>query len=114
MNYRAAIFALSFAAILAVVSGSEVSGTEVDMNNARNPFKFVKKKAVKKVQRIPKGRKAKTRVDLIMIKGAEKLAVIGDKSYRVGDIFDGKPITSITLDYVELFSKNGNKRLYLK
>lgn len=109
MNFRAALFALSLAAVSAVVSG-----TEVDIYNERNPFEFVKKKAVKKVLGVPIEKKAETRVDLIMIKGSEKLAVIGEKSYRVGDMFEGNSIISITLDYVELSSENGDKRLYLK
>ncbi len=114
MNFRAALFALSLAAISTVIASAEVSGTKVDIYNTRNPFEFVKKKAVNKVPRGPIKKKAKTRVDLIMIKGSEKLAVIGDKSYRVGDMCEGMSIISITLDYVELSSENGNKRLYLK
>jgi len=114
MNLRPALFALSLAAVSVVVSGTEVSGTEVDIYNARNPFEFVKKKAVKKVLGVTIEKKAETRVDLIMIKGSEKLAVIGEKSYRVGDMFKGSSIISITLDYVELSSENGDKRLYLK
>ncbi|MFQ5431382.1 MAG: hypothetical protein ACE5EN_02600 [Nitrospinota bacterium] len=109
MNFRAALFVLSLVAISTVGSG-----TEVDIYNVRNPFEFAKKKAVIRVRRVPKEKKAETTVDLIMIKGSDKLAVINDKSYRIGDVFEGYPIISITLDYVELSSENGKKRLYLK
>jgi len=119
VNFPATLFALYLVAIPAAVSGTAVtveavSGTEVDIYDARNPFEFVKKQTVKKVRRIPKEKKVETKVDLIMLKGSEKLAVIGEKSFRVGDMFEGYSIISITLDYVELSSKNGNKRLYLK
>ena len=109
MKFRAIFFTLILAAVSAVASG-----TEVDIYNSRNPFEFVKIKAAKKVHKAPKEKKAEIKVDLIMIKGSEKLAVIGEKSYRVGELFEGSPIISITLDYVELSSPSGNKRLYLR
>lgn len=89
-------------------------GAEIALHNSRNPFEFVEKKAVKSVRKVRKVQKVEIKVDLIMIKGSKKVAIIGGDSYGVGDSFSGNTITSITLDYVELSTTTGPKRLYLK
>ena len=119
MKQRITLFVLLLAIISVAASGTgalgtNASGTDVDIYNTRNPFEFVKKKAVKKVRKIPKAKKVETKVDLIMLKDNENMAVIGEKIYRVGDLFEGNIIISITLEYVELSTSDGMKRLYLK
>lgn len=106
MNLRAAFFI----AFLLAASGIGY-GTEIELSNTRNPFEFGKKKVLKKVR---KQKKAEVKVDLIMIKGKVKIAIIGDKSYKVGDIIEGNRIISISLNHVELATQTGTKRLYLK
>ena len=103
---------LAVIALLCLLAASTAAyGIEIELHNSRNPFEFVKKKAIKQVRKI---KKVEVKVDLIMIKGSEKVAIIGDDSYRVGDSFSGNTITSITLNYIELSTQAGPKRLYLK
>lgn len=92
-------------------------GTKIEVDNNRNPFEFKKdktRKPVRKAIKVQKVEKVEVKVDLIMIKGSKKVAIIGDHSYRVGDSFNGNTITSITLNYVELSTQAGPKRLFLK
>ena len=106
---------LSIIALLSLLAASTAAyGTNIDIHNSRNPFEFIKKKTPKPVRKVKKVQKVEVKVDLIMIKGSEKVAIIADDSYRVGDSFAGNTITSITLSYVELSTTAGPKRLYLR
>lgn len=79
--------------------------TSADSFQARNPFEFGKKVQKK----IEKG----DSLEVILISGEEKLAVIGGREYTVGDKIGNYMVMTIDIDFVEIASNAKTKRLYL-
>jgi MSHA biogenesis protein MshK len=82
-----------------------LSATAVCPSETRNPFEYGKK--------VQKKIKAGDSLEVILISGEEKIAVIGGKEYSVGDKLGEFMVMTIDIDYVEIASSAKTKRLYL-
>lgn len=51
--------------------------------------------------------KATPKLTAIMLRGTEKSALIGERYYRQGDVFQGKRIVQIEFDHIQLKTENG-------
>jgi len=51
--------------------------------------------------------KATPKLTAIMLRGTEKSALIGERYYRQGDVFQGKRIVRIEFDHIQLKTENG-------
>jgi hypothetical protein len=94
-RYQAALCA---ALLLLFASASNAS-------EIRNPFEYGKKPIKKRVSR--------DSLEVIMISGNRKIAVIGGKEYSVGDMIGEFMLMTVDIDYVEIASSAKTKRLYL-
>jgi len=82
-----------------------VSATTAYTSETRNPFEYGKE--------VHKNVKAGNSLEVILISGVEKVAVIGGKEYYVGDRLGTYKVMTINIDYVEIASSEKTKRLYL-
>jgi len=82
-----------------------VLATTAYTSDTRNPFEYGKE-VHKKVKR-------GNSLEVILISGEEKVAVIGGREYYVGDRLGTFKVMAINIDYVEIASSVKTKRLYL-